>query len=96
MSDVVIMIALGTIGWVLDRYGFKPSPIVLGLILSRIAEQGFVQGWTIGVARGNVVAEFFIRPISMGIIAFIGVSLFYPMIAKRWKVYEESKNASET
>jgi putative tricarboxylic transport membrane protein len=96
MSDVVIMIALGTIGWVLDRYGFKPSPIVLGLILSRIAEQGFVQGWTIGVARGNVVAEFFIRPISMGIIAFIGVSLFYPMIAKRWKVYEESKNARET
>ena len=92
MSDVVIMIGLGVVGWVLDRYGFKPSPIVLGLILSRIAEQGFVQGWIIGTARGNVVAEFFARPISLGIIAFIGVSLFYPMIAKRWKIGTEMKN----
>lgn len=96
MSDVVIMIILGAIGWVLDRYGFKPSPIVLGLILSRIAEQGFVQGWTIGGAAGNIPAEFFARPIAMGIIAFIGVSLFYPVIIRRWKLYEEAKNARET
>jgi len=96
MSDVVIMIALGAIGWILDRYGFKPSPIVLGLILSRIAEQGFVQGWIIGTARGDVVAEFFARPISMGIVAFIGITMFYPLIAKRWKLKEEPKNARET
>ncbi|MDX9861384.1 MAG: tripartite tricarboxylate transporter permease [Rhodospirillales bacterium] len=95
MSDVVIMIALGAIGWVLDRYGFKPSPIVLGLILSRIAEQGFVQGWTIGTARGNVLAEFFARPISLGIIVFIAISLFYPMIAKRWRIKEDMKNAGQ-
>jgi putative tricarboxylic transport membrane protein len=96
MSDVVIMIVLGAIGWVLDRYGFKPSPIVLGLILSRIAEQGFVQGWTIGTARGSVAAEFFARPIALGIIAFIGVSMFYPVIARRWRLKEEPQNARET
>jgi len=96
MSDVVIMIALGAIGWVLDRYGFKPSPIVLGLILSSIAEQGFVQGWTIGGAKGNIAAEFFARPIAMGIIAFIGVSMFYPVIARRWRLNEEPQNARET
>ena len=96
MSDVVIMIALGAIGWVLDRYGFKPSPIVLGLILSRIAEQGFVQGWIIGTARGNAAAEFFNRPISVGIIAFIGVSMFYPLIARRWRLNKELQNDSKT
>jgi putative tricarboxylic transport membrane protein len=96
MSDVVIMIALGAIGWVLDRYGFKPSPIVLGLILSSIAEQGFVQGWIIGGAKGNIAAEFFVRPIAMGIIAFIGVSMFYPVIARRWRLNEEPQNARET
>lgn len=89
MSDVVIMIVLGAIGWVLDRCGFKPSPIVLGLILSRIAEQGFVQGWIIGGARGNIFAEFFARPISVGIIGFICISLFYPIIAQRWKPNKE-------
>jgi len=92
MSDVVIMIVLGAIGWILDRCGFKPSPIVLGLILSRIAEQGFVQGWTIGNARGSVFAEFFARPISAGIICFICVSLFYPIIARRWKLNKELQN----
>ena len=39
-----IMIILGVIGWILNRYGFSPSPIVLGLILGSIAEQGFLQG----------------------------------------------------
>src|SRR5699024_3915471 len=39
--DVVIMVILGVIGWGLDRLGYKPSPIVLGLILGPIAEQGF-------------------------------------------------------
>jgi len=96
MSDVVIMIVLGAIGWVLDRYGFKPSPIVLGLILSRIAEQGFVQGWIIGTARGNAAAEFFNRPISLGIIVFIGISMFYPLIARRWRLNKELQNDSET
>lgn len=96
MSDVVIMIALGSIGWVLDRYGFKPSPIVLGLILSSIAEQGFVQGWTIGRATGSVASEFFARPISVGIIAFICISLFYPIIARRWKMKKKPHNDNET
>src|SRR3546814_1048915 len=48
ISDVVVMIVLGVFGWGLGRFGFAVSPIVLGLILGAIAEQGFVQAWTIG------------------------------------------------
>src|SRR5690606_17151504 len=33
VSDVIIMIVLGVFGWVLGRFGFSVSPIVLGLIL---------------------------------------------------------------
>ena len=66
------------------RFGFSASPIVLGLILGRIAEQGFVQGWTIGEATENVFGMFFGRPISMAIIAFIVLSLFYPIFKERW------------
>jgi putative tricarboxylic transport membrane protein len=86
VSDVVIMITLGVMGWILSRFGFTPSPIVLGLILSRIAEQGFVQGYTIGAATENLGGMFFGRPISLGIIAFILLSLFYPLVAKRISV----------
>ena len=84
VSDVVIMITLGVIGWILNRAGYSPSPIVLGLILGRIAEQGFVQAWTIGAATEDLTGMFFGRPISLAIIAFIGLSLFYPLIRARW------------
>ena len=84
VSDVIIMIVLGVVGWVLNRFGYSPSPIVLGLILGRIAEQGFVQAWTIGSATEDLVGMFFGRPISLAIIAFIALSLFYPLIRARW------------
>jgi putative tricarboxylic transport membrane protein len=54
------------------------------LILGRIAEQGFVQAWTIGAATDELAVMFFGRPISLAIIAFIGLSLFYPLIRSRW------------
>src|SRR5512138_179441 len=50
VSDVAVMIVLCVFGWVVSRFGFAVSPIVLGLILGAIAEQGFVQAWTIGAA----------------------------------------------
>lgn len=84
VSDVFIMIVLGGIGWVLNRFGFSPSPIVLGLILGSIAEQGFVQAWTIGAATDDLVSMFFGRPISLAIIALILLSLTYPILRRRW------------
>jgi putative tricarboxylic transport membrane protein len=85
ISDVTIMVVLGVIGWTLNRFGFSPSPIVLGLILGRIAEQGFVQAWTIGAATGELWKMFFGRPISLVILAFILLSVFYPLIRSRFK-----------
>ncbi len=85
ISDVVIMILLGVIGWVLGRYGYSASPIVLGLILGPIAEQGFVQAWTIGVAREDLFGMFFGRPISIGIILFTIFSLLSPILLAKWK-----------
>ncbi len=93
ISDVVIMIVLGVVGWFLNRFGFSPSPIVLGLILGRIAEQGFVQAWTIGAATEDLTGMFFGRPISLVIIAFTLISLFYPLIRKRWSTAGGTANA---
>jgi putative tricarboxylic transport membrane protein len=92
VDDVVIMVVLGVIGWVLNRFGFTPSPIVLGLILGPIAEQGFVQGYLIGTANGNVPAQFFGRPIAMVIIAFIVLALIYPILMRRRRADEVLTN----
>lgn len=84
VSDVVIMVVLGVMGWCLDRLGYKPSPIVLGLILGPIAEQGFVQGSMIGNAVGSPISIFFTDPLSLAIVVAILFSLAYPAFAKRF------------
>ena len=83
LHEVQQMVGLGVLGWILARMGFTASPIVLGLILGTIAESGFVRGYLIGEARGAPAAEFFTRPLSLAIIAFIVLSLFYPLLMSR-------------
>ncbi|MCM2327472.1 MAG: tripartite tricarboxylate transporter permease [Lysobacter sp.] len=85
LHEVQQMVALGAFGWVAGRLGFTASPIVLGLILGTIAESGFVRGYLIGEARGAPYAEFFNRPLSIAIIAFIILSLFYPLLMARMR-----------
>ncbi|MGD9866477.1 MAG: tripartite tricarboxylate transporter permease [Hyphomicrobiales bacterium] len=93
ISDVVIMIVLGAVGWVLGRFGFTPSPIVLGLILGPIAESGFVQAWTIGGATDNRLGMFFGRPISIAIIAFTLFTLLSPLVLTRLQKLKEKAHA---
>ncbi|HVL73682.1 MAG TPA: tripartite tricarboxylate transporter permease, partial [Beijerinckiaceae bacterium] len=80
-DDVVIMFALGVLGWILNRFGYSPSPIVLGVILGPIAEQGFVQAWLIGSAQNDLFGMFFLRPIS-GAIALLAIAgIVWPLFA---------------
>ena len=80
LSDVMIMIVLGVIGWIASRRGYSVSPIVLGLILGRIAEQGFVQSWTIGDALDDLWGQFFGRPLSIAIIAMTALTFISPFL----------------
>ena len=82
-ADVVTMAVLGILGWVLARVGVSPSPIVLGIVLGPIAEQGFVQSYLIGHARGDVMGIFFGRPLSLVIVALALLTLLYPLLPRR-------------
>ncbi|MEO0635292.1 MAG: tripartite tricarboxylate transporter permease [Pseudomonadota bacterium] len=94
ISDVGIMIVLGVIGWIVTKRGFSVSPIVLGLILGRIAEQGFVQSWTIGDAIGDLPGQFFGRPLSMAIIAITLVSFLYPFMPQIRSAFSRRGNSA--
>ena len=83
VHEVLQMVLLGGFAWMMAGFGFSASPIVLGLILGGIAEAGFVQGYLIGNAKGNILGEFFSRPLSIGIIVFILIGLLYPLLANR-------------
>jgi len=80
VHDMQMMFVLGVMAWILQRYGFAPSPIVLGLVLGSIAEMGFVQTYMIGNATNALAGMFFGRPISAVIIVFAALTLCYPLI----------------
>ena len=90
--DVVVMVVLGLIGWAAGRAGFGPSPIVLGLVLGQIAEQGFMRAWMIGGARGDFMGQLLLnRPISWGILALIVLTLMVPL----WRMRSARRIAGE-
>lgn len=96
MLDVYIMVLFGLIGYMTRKLGYHGGPIVLGLILGTIAENGLVQSMLMGKASGSMFAMFFTRPISMVLIIICLISAAWPFISdKRQKKIEEMKKRRE-
>jgi len=81
MLDVGMMVFFGFIGYVTKKAGFTPGPIVLGLILGPIAENGLVQSMFLGQALGSMFQVFFTRPISLVLILFCAISIALPIVS---------------
>ena len=75
MFDVAVCIGFGVLGWVMRRYGFPVAPVVLGLVLGKLAEANFRRAVIMG---GYGV--FFTRPASL-VLLIVSVALFaYPLV----------------
>ncbi|BAS27161.1 tripartite tricarboxylate transporter permease [Limnochorda pilosa] len=79
--DVAMMFVFGAIGYAFKRFGFHPAPIVLGLILGGIAEQGLVQALLMGVRYQPRWLILFDRPISWVLIGLSLLSLAWPLVS---------------
>ncbi|MBN2322969.1 MAG: tripartite tricarboxylate transporter permease [Spirochaetes bacterium] len=82
MFDVYVMIFFGLVGYIGRKAGFDAGPIVLGIILGKICEQGLVQSILMGKAAGSLFEVFFTRPISLILILLTIVSAAWPYIRK--------------
>jgi putative tricarboxylic transport membrane protein len=63
MYDVYTMMAFGILGYLMRKSGFAPAPMVLGLILGPMCEQGFRQ--SVVLADGPVILHILGSPISI-------------------------------
>jgi len=79
MFDVYVCLAFGILGWILRRNSFPTAPMVLAMILGKMAETNFRQAllaedsWTI----------FFTNPLSLGLLILAFLSLFIPLYKER-------------
>jgi TctA family transporter len=63
--DIVMMLVLGVLGYAMATYGFNRPALLLGFVLGHLAEVSFF------VSLGAYGPLFFLRPISLIIIALI-------------------------
>jgi putative tricarboxylic transport membrane protein len=78
MFDVYVMLFFGMVGFVLKYIGFDIIPIVLGLILGKLAENGFNQ--TLAITNGeNVMGYILSRPICLVLIIMTLASVLVPI-----------------
>ncbi len=78
--DVWVMLAFGIIGYFMRKTGFHPAPVILGMILGPIAEQGLRQSFL--MTSDSMFTYYFTRPISVVLIILTFVTLFGPTLIK--------------
>ncbi|RSL33659.1 C4-dicarboxylate ABC transporter permease [Salibacterium salarium] len=83
--DVVTLIIFGLIGYIMLERGFKPAPIVLGLILGPIAEEGLSQSLLMSEGFFSLLGLFLTRPITILLMIFCLLSLLSPFAGKLLK-----------
>jgi putative tricarboxylic transport membrane protein len=77
VSDVMMMVIFGVVGYVLRKLQFELGPLLLAFVLGRILERSLRQALLI--SRGDV-SIFFTRPISATFLAIVILMIFTPIL----------------
>ena len=95
--DLVLLYGIGAVGFLMRRYDFPTSPVIIGMILGPLAEQQFRRA--LQIAQGDVWV-FVTRPLSATLLALAAIALILPVIfryrASRRSATEGSAAAART
>ena len=92
INDVWSMLVFGLIGFIVKIYDYNIVPIVLGMILGKIAEQGLQQALILYDDNlGAVFSSFFGRPICIGLLILMAISIFAPVIMEKRSSLKKQK-----
>jgi putative tricarboxylic transport membrane protein len=80
--NVGLLFVFGLIGYVMKRFDFPAAPLIVGLILSPMAEQSMRQALTISQGEWST---FITRPISGTLMAIAVLMLVLPPLYRRWR-----------
>lgn len=81
-ADCVVTAVFGLLGYIMRKYNFPTAPVVLGLILGPMAEQGLLRSFLMS-KNMNILQYYLTRPISVVLIAMILLSLLAPVFMEK-------------
>ncbi len=79
LFDVGTALAFGIVGFLMNRYGFSPPSMVLGVILGFLMETSFRRALILSSGSWLTFVE---RPISLLFLVLALLTLFYPLLAR--------------
>jgi len=93
ISDVIVMLVLGTLMYYASRLGFSAAPLVLGLILGQLTETNFLQGQMI--AGEDMIGYFTSGTINQVVIGLCVLSIVYSIYNERRQILKRRSKSSE-
>ncbi|MRG73541.1 hypothetical protein GH722_17360 [Alphaproteobacteria bacterium HT1-32] len=78
-GDLLLLLAIGTLGWVMKRLGWPRPPLILGFVLGGLVENYlFISHLRYGV-------DWMLQPIPMVLFAVMALMLFKPLVGRFMK-----------
>jgi len=75
--DLVLLYAIGIVGFLMRRYDFPTAPVIIGMILGPLAEQEFRRAMTISNGDWRVLVS---QPLSATLLALAALAMVGPMV----------------
>lgn len=80
VTEIIIMLAFGILGFLMRRSGFEGAPFILAMVLGPIMETSLRQSLLISRGSFNI---FFNRPICAALFVVTVIFLIFPLIVRR-------------
>ncbi|QDC10643.1 tripartite tricarboxylate transporter permease [Oceanicola sp. D3] len=89
---IILMLAIGLLGWVLEDNGFPVAPIILGLVLGGMLERTFL---TSMIKSGGAFMGFFDRPVAAVLGCMVLLLWSGVLASSAWKAWARRKARAE-
>ena len=83
-GDLWTMFAFGLVGYFMKQFKFDIAPVLLGIILGKIAEKGLVQSLVLEKDLSAVFASMLHRPVCIVLFAFMIICVAYPVLSEKF------------
>jgi len=81
VTDVLVTILFGLLGYVIKRYNLEPAPLVLAFVLGPMMETSFRQSLIMSPTGSALI--FLTRPLSAPLLVLAVLVLFLPLVRRR-------------